>query len=214
MQNDTKLYGNNEDRAKYIKQLNINNKNYESKWFNQFLLQFSCGFSCFQLQHSVGVIFFILTLLSLNNVAFTIYTDRKQQIVGTFFNCLDCCPSTKYLCAKVNDPELGGTTQLFFVKLQGTRLPIKRKCLALCLMAFPFVLSRRSTSPLKSFVMQSIMPTPSMNQTLLLPVCGCYLHISGTITSVTLYIEISTTKIRDLIDVRWCHFFYSNKTVL
>ena len=31
MQTDTKLYGNNADRAKYIKQLNINNKNYESK---------------------------------------------------------------------------------------------------------------------------------------------------------------------------------------
>ena len=65
-----------------------------------------------------------------------IYSDRKQQIVGTFFNCLECCPSTKYLCAKVKDPELGGITQLFFVELRGTPLPIKRKVLALCLMAF------------------------------------------------------------------------------
>ena len=36
----------------------------------------------------------------------------------------------------MTDPELGGTIQLFFVELRGTRLPIKRKCLALCLMAF------------------------------------------------------------------------------
>ena len=65
-----------------------------------------------------------------------LYIDRKQQIVSTSFNCLECCPSTKYLCAKVTDHELGGTTQLFFVKLRGTRLPIKRKCLALILIAF------------------------------------------------------------------------------
>ena len=95
-------------------------------------------FLCFQLHCSVLIdaISFILLLLSVNNVAFTIYTDWKQQIVVTFFNCLECCSSTKYLVAKVNDPELGGTTQLFFIKLRGTRLAIKCKILALCLMAF------------------------------------------------------------------------------
>ena len=80
--------------------------------------------------------FVILTLLSINNVAFTIYIDQKQQIVGTFFNSLECCPSTKYLCAKVNDPELGGCIQLFFIKVQGLRVGIKQEILALCLMAF------------------------------------------------------------------------------
>ena len=97
--------------------------------------RFFRAFLCFQLQRSVDAIFLFLRYRPLI-MLLLLYTDRKQQIVGTFFNCLECCPSTKYLCAKVTDQELGGTTQLFFIKLRVTRLPIKRKCLALCLMAF------------------------------------------------------------------------------
>ena len=86
---------------------------------------------------SIDAVCSILTFLSSNYAAFLyIYTDQKEKIVANFLSALRCCPSTKYLVAKVPDPELGGEIELFFLKVRGVQLDGKRDILALALMAF------------------------------------------------------------------------------
>ena len=68
---------------------------------------------------------------------FTIFTEGKQQLVGHFFTCLECSPSSKKLAKLVSDPlNPSETIRQFFVSTQGLYDTHKRKIVAECLTAF------------------------------------------------------------------------------
>ena len=100
----------------------------------------------------------------------------------------------------MEDPELGGEIELFFLKVRGVQLDGKRDILALALMAFSVRFIKKDYIGVK-FKLAKHFSEHSTNPILLLPVFKCYLLISKIKIFSIHFTNISIVKVRcDLID--------------